>query len=781
MRDYKTRSGNYDGYGCAEPSIPLSDVIGMSAIIADWRKPENGTRIVRELEGRFNASWEDSRYVRMYEWRRNWEFANGNQYCYWNETLGEFLPLPVPEEMRYTENQLRGTIAQVVNMQVQGDPAYEVAAANGDWSARQSARMGKNLLLHYAVKLNMGRLRVQSCTDSVLFGFGVKRTFWDPSAGGVKATYVEGSGQPQSLEGIGKMCQESRSPWGWFPQVGREGPHIEGMDYCTDTDWVSPSWILRNFGTNIAAEELERQSAMPYQLTQPGDLNFSVTGLGQTANRRAPLGKCLMLTYYQKPAPVEGFERGLEIRICSNHVLDVRPLQTCPNESPYVASLPYTIYASDSRRGTYYPRPPASDWVEPQMRINQTISHEYTIAGIFTMPNLLTTKGDHLPSEVSFGGEKWEIPQGVDDPRWLAAPPVPEWLFQMKAQADHALDRVAMTFGATRGERSSSDPSGYYLDVLREHDAIDQMATVRDHAKSHEQEGYLLLALAKKYEPAERMLDIVGKNGKASFFAFKKDILKPEMLNIYVQATSMLPYLVTSRQRLITEMADRGLFGPPGQIPAQARRQILAFVNMPGLTELDDLDQIDVNLSERNHGQIIDEGFFAIPTLPSAMEDPAAVEAFEATASAMVESGKAFRIDGDWDPNELLPLAIDRKKESDYSSWPQDVRQRFDGYVKGLKELQSAHAQVIAQSQQAAQETAAELQMRLETQKQEAQAEGRSKVKMMEQAAKAAFSTSELELLHAQGRIDLAKLVLQSDMSKSENEAKEKAASGKED
>lgn len=596
--------------------------------------------------------------------------------------------------------------------------------------------MAKPLLFSYSRDFNLGRLRVQNVLDEQLFGFGIRRTYYQPAGGGVDVKYVPGTGKISSIGYAGEMRQDAPSPWNWFPQVGAEGPYLEYMDWCITADLVSPAWIDRAFGKKMKAEDFERQQTMPYQLTQPGDLNWNI--FGQSPNRRLPSGKVVMLTYYQIPAPRRGHERGLEIRICGTHVLDVSPLQTCPEEPPFKAQLPFTIYAAEPRRGTFYPRPPGSDWVECQMRINQTLSHQYTYAGIASGPNLLTTKGDHVPKTVGFGFEKWEIPQGFDDPRWLIAPQIPPWLFEMKGQASEALDRVSMNFGATRGERSAQDPSGHYLDVLREHDQIDLQMTLRDHARSHEQDGEMLLRLAKKYEKPERMLEVVGANGKPQLHRFIRDKLHPEKVRVYVQSTSILPYLATSRQRSMMEMVERGVFGPPGQLEPATRRKLLNWVNLPGLFELDDVDSDDVRLAERNHSLIIDEGMATIPSAPDQEGiDPAQ---FQEAAEAALASGKAFQIDPDWDPNELIPLAISRKKEDDAREWPVEIRKEFEHYIACLKQLQTMQQQVAEEAATAQTEKAMALEVKLDAAKQENQAKGRAKVKLIEQAAKASMA-----------------------------------------
>src|SRR5690242_10276840 len=129
-------------YSEIDTAIPLSDIEDLD--VRGWRRnDETRSRVLNELWGRFNASYNESRQIRQYDWRRNWEFASGNQWIYWNEVLPDWCQMPIPEEMRYTENQFRGTMRQGINMQVQGDPAYDALPATTDWGAHISCTVAK--------------------------------------------------------------------------------------------------------------------------------------------------------------------------------------------------------------------------------------------------------------------------------------------------------------------------------------------------------------------------------------------------------------------------------------------------------------------------------------------------------------------------------------------------------------------------------------------------------------------------------------------------------------
>lgn len=788
-------------FSAVDPAVPISDLDDF-----DYRGWENDrakeNRIVHEVMGRYNASYEESRYMRQFEWRRNWEFASGNQWIYWNEEIPDFCSLPIPEEMKYTENQFRGTMRQGLNMLVQGDPAFDALPRNSDWNSREAARLAKMYLFAKTREFNLGRLRVQNVQDAILFGFGIRKTYWQPAGGAVDVMYKpsldEESMEPQpetqdeeAAEGeppepkyrlhkktgeplidamgyTGEMRQESTSPWMFFPQPGRDGPYLEKCDFALDAAFVSPAWAVRAHpDRHLKCEDIEQVSAMPYQLLQPGDINW--TGLGSTQNRRPPQGSALMITYYQQAAPKRGHECGLEIRICGSRVLYVGKAQTCSEKAPYKAPLPFAMYAYEARRGTFYPRPPASDWVEPQMRINQILSDQYQLADLVTRPNLLTTRGDGTPDVISMGLQKWEIPQGWQDPRWLTAPSVPPQLFAMKADAEKALDRVAMLFGATRGERSSNDPSGYYLDVLREHDQIDLQSTVRDHARAEEQCGELVLILGKKYEPAEQMLQIVGNNGKPMLARFQKEKLRPEEVRVVVQATSIMPFLASSRRRAAIEIYEKGLLGPPGGIDKRILINLVKWMDNPGLFDMLDLVDPDINLCDRLHSMMIDEQ--AIPIPPGLQEeaqqaiqmaqaaangqlpppedgspppDPRqlleqAKQAVQANnqAQALIKNKRGFLVDSDWDPDTMLLAALERKKEDDYGDWPDRSKQVFEQYITILKQSQSAQQQQQQQAQMQAAEAQLALQAKYQGVEQDNQARGRAKTHVMTTIAQA--------------------------------------------
>lgn len=750
-------------FGTVDPGVPLADLEDFE--IRGWKTNDViEARIVHEIEGRFNASYTESRMLRMHDWRANWEFASGNQWIEWNAEIPDFVSLPIPEELRYTENQFRGTMRQGVNLMVQGDPAHDVLPRNTDWDSREAAKLAKAYLFAKGREFNLGRLRVQNIQDSILYGFGVRKTYWQTHGGAVDARYlpsIDEQGQetdepllnkrtrepriaPGTLRWLGQMCQDAISPWSWFPQPGRDGPYMEGMEFCEDVTWVSPAWVTRAFKwVTLTAADFEKTYTMPYQLMQPGDLNWTI--LGSTPSRKPPQGKIMVITHYEKPSPVPGFERGLEIRICGSHVLDISPLQTCPDNPPFDAPLPFTTFVSESRRGTFYPRPPASDWREPQMRINQSLSDTYTWTDICTRPNLLSTKGDDTPDVVSFGFEHWKLRPGATDPRWLICPPIPAQIFELKAQAERALDRVSMLFGATRGERSSSDPSGYYLDVLREHDQIDLQASVRDQARAEEQAADHVLRIGKNFERPEMMLEIVGNNGKPQLIQWQKDRMRPDKVRVEVQSTSLMPFLASSRRRAGLEAYEKGALGfPPGQMPPPQARKFVQWLDIPDLFHTLDLGEPAEFLSERVCSWIIDEQKIPIPPQPEnapappgAMHEGEPVPDVHTLIDKLVKGGKAFLMDADWDPNELLQMALDRKMQDDEPFWPDRSRELFGTYIEALKQLQTAHAQSEQQAALAQQEAVLALQAKYNKQDQEDQASARAKTHMVDAAAQA--------------------------------------------
>lgn len=755
-------------YSAIDTAIPLSDIEDLD--IRGWRRnKDTSSRIVGELWARFQASYDESRQIRQYDWRRNWEFASGNQWIEWNSLIPDWTQVPVPDEMRFTENQFRGTMRQGINMQVQGDPAYDALPATTDWAAHVSCSVAKPYLYKKARDFSVGRLRVQNIQDAILYGFGVRKMYWQPQGGRVDVKYkvrdVEAeeagelpeddalydgdgiainkqTGEPriEDIHYMGKMCMEAVSPWSFFPQTGLDDPYIDNMEWCMDATWVSPAWIARAFpgAGDITLDTLQKQYAMPYQLQQPGDLNWGI--LGQTQNRRPPQGKVLMITYYQRPSPVRGFERGIEMKWVSNNLLYVGPLQTSPEKPPYDAPLPFSIYVCDTRRGTFYPRPLASDWVEPQMRINQILSDQFQFADLCLRPNLITHQGDRAPDTASFGFNKWEI-AGTRDPGFLVPPGVPQELFGLKADAQNALDRVAMQFGATRGERSSQDPSGYYLDVLREHDQIDLQAPIRDQARAEEVCGDILLRLAKRFEPDDQWLEVVGENGKEGYSQFTKDKLDPYKCNIVVQVTSLMPFLSASRRRAGLEVYEKGLLGAQGQVSPRTTRNLIRWMDQPDLFRTLNLDDDDELLASRNHNKIIFEDMIPIP---DGME-PGDTEGVDPQTAMqlrdmMVAQGKAFIVDEDWDPNPLLELAIERKKRDDWDKWPEPAKGKFDQYIMILKQTQQEMVNMEKQTQLADQRAMLQLQAEFEDSKQQSQAKGRAQRDIVNAAAKAAIT-----------------------------------------
>lgn len=672
-----------------DPGSPISDSI---ALQKGGFTPED---LVRQIWGRKEASYNDSIDLRQREWPLNYAFVyESKQWLWWNEAMEEILPRPVNAGQKHTENQLAGLVAHAAAGLVQNPPAYDTVPLNRDYESRRAARDSKQILLCYAKNLDLARLSHRSALDCLVFGLGIEKTFWDPDCGPIEAEYEPRKkereekkekakkerekdskevAQPEELidpddvlnakaswysklpHHTGEMRALRILPWSLFPQVGLNEPSFQNAKYCIEETWQSEASIRRRWKIP-EDEEFTPGPAEGYGIVMPGG------NLPQQYSGAFPDGRVLVLTYYEKPAPYPGWERGVQIHVCGTRLLGIAPLQSSRGR------LPFQLYPGLPRPGKFWPRPWASDLREPQMRINSALSHTITWASILCGPNLIAEKGSGLPEDIAIGFHKMEHAPGSNPPHWMVPPPAPPELFTMKAQNEAGLGKVAMIFPTDYGQHQRNMPAAEYAAMLKESDAVDQQPIVRDHAAARQEQGELLLDLAAQFETAKTLVAMVGESKRVHVVEFQREKIQLDAFRVFVQPTSMLQYLSSARSQNILGLLQQGMFGPPTQLSPKMRKQLLGWINLPNLTEV--------------------EGEFA-------MENRRA----ELNQDRIIYDQKPVVVDPRWDPNPLMEELSLRLLDDDVEGWPKKVRELMDKYFADLQASIDQRAQAVTQQE----------------------------------------------------------------------------------
>jgi hypothetical protein len=668
---------------------PISDELALSK--TDFTPDD----LVRHVWGRKEASYNDRIDLQQREWPLNYEFVHeSRQWLWWNEALEELLPRPVNAGQKYTENHMVGLVAHAAAGIVQNPPAYDTVALNRDYESQLAARDAKQLLMVYAKNLDLARLAHRSALDCLVFGMGIEKTFWDPCAGTIEYEYAprykkrkdekekkedkkeRESKEPEIYEERidpdavldakptwydklprhkGEMRVVRMLPWCIFPQVGLTEPSFQNADYVIEESWQSEASVRRRWNIKDD-EEFDPGPAEGYGVVMPGGR------LPTQYSGAFPDGRLLVLTYYQKPAPYPGWERGVQIHICGTRLLGIAPLQSSRGR------LPFQLYPGLPRPGKFWPRPWASDLREPQMRINSALSHSLTWAAILCGPNLVAEKGSGLPEDIAMGFHKMEHAPGSAPPHWLVPPPAPPELFGLKAQAEQGMSRVAMVFPESYGQHQKNIPAAEYAAMLKDSDAVDQQPIVRDHASARQEQGELLLDLAKQFENEGTMVAMMGESKRSHVFEFKKDKLQIDAFRVFVQPTSMLQYLSSARVQNVLGLLQQGMFGPPQNMTEKMRAQLLRWINFPNLTEVEGEFSKERRRAELNQDRIIFDQ-------------------------------KPVKVDPRWDPAPLLEELSLRILDDDFELWPKKVVALMDDYFQQLNASLEKRTQSMEQEQ----------------------------------------------------------------------------------
>lgn len=655
--------------------VPLSDLFDG---VPKSEHP-NDEEIANQILGRVDESWSESRDERVRRWPRAWHMVYRDQWIVWNEYANAYLPRAIDRDRRHQSNYLQGSMVHAAAQMTASRPTAIVIPENTDFKSKQQARTANRLIPYYWRELGMGSKRYFCTLDMLLYGTGYIGFTWDELAGELVPQYdeedvplmVEGpDGMPMPAPGgetmrvprmtvdddgnptiavkdwkyQGSVSVEVFSPYNVFLQPGMDAPDMRAADYVVIGTPMSIPRIQRQFG--LKREDLEGlRDGSPdkkYILQQPGD---------QLSNRPDDArgqGRIIVWSYIQKPAPVKGWEHGRVIHVAGKRVLGKGKLPKG------ITSLPLAMFPGLPIRGRALSVPWVEPGIEPQMRLNQGISHLQSWLQMACSPTWRDSKNSGLPAGLTVGGMGFRRirPNTGAEVGWVAPPQIPSEIFGSVQAASADIDRTLMQFPISRGQHQAGIPSGYYAEVQQQADEQEMGPQRGMHAAAWEVVFEGVLTLARENEPEGKLLALVGVNGQPDLWAFSKESL-PINYRCQVQESSLLAMTSAMLSKRVIELANAQLLGPYLQDPRR-RNRLYESLRLPTV-ELEDSESKERNLADHIHSMIIDHG-----QLPEVIEPL-------------------------WDARDLMERLRERIMETDYWSWTASTRQLVGQYFQMLR------------------------------------------------------------------------------------------------
>lgn len=209
---------------------------------------------------------------------------------------------------------------------------------------------------------------------------------------------------------------------------------------------------------------------------------------------------------------------------------------------------------------------------------------------LMTKPKWLIPVSCNISSNAITGqpGEKiYYDPRGGEPKQIQGVPPSPEY-WQHLSFIKNEFDDIAGLHEVSRGRVPSGIRSYIAIAYLQEQDQNLLVITRQNLIDGYIKMCYMILSIAKQYYTEDRVLTIVGQDGKAEAYRFVKgtlDDLTSSSIEILEGAT--LPFSMVARQQFILSLWQAGLIQNP--------QKILELLQLPSIEVLE-----DTRLDERN-------------------------------------------------------------------------------------------------------------------------------------------------------------------------------------
>lgn len=534
----------------------------------------------------------------------------------WSHALQRWLVVQVRKPRRYRTNLLPGRLALHAAKMTQSAPSWTCLPEDDTVVAEETARYCDRLLKFGYRENHIDLVRFFTAIQSDMFGLGIAELLVEDEASvepvfrqqksGGKLLFDQESGLPvyeedengnmviDSVEAIPGIKCRPLSPFAFAVPPGLQWPLLDDSPYCIRATWLSEQYIRRRFevGKDVV---LENDGA--------GHYDTVASYLWQSHYLDGPRqedGKLLVLQYYERAKDVRGFYQGKIYTVCGDHLIG--------NESSLWddGRYPFFVFPGLPIPDSFYPFAWMDPQMDPQARINQTLTHQMDHLARVGSPLLIADRGSGFTGKPVFQYKTYFNSPGMRRPEWLAAAPLPPGAYEMTQMAKVDMDAVSLTFGPSRGEATPGATSGLQVRMMQDADQTEMGPIVRLHAQVFGRMGEAYLELMRKHGGKDRTIASMGDGSRPEFIDFMRSRI-PVKSRVVVQEDSLLVHYRSALIEEAQQMASLGVFGNFMTEP-QARERYLLAVRDPKLAGPLTPEQIQKQFIDEIHFRIIHEG-----------------------------------------------------------------------------------------------------------------------------------------------------------------------------
>jgi len=482
-------------------------------------------------------------------WYINRAFYKGEQYVYWDTSYGGLNRHLTSDtrRIRLTDNQIRPRVLKQQSKLLRLRPRAEVLPETTSREDIDAANLGTSLIKHLHRKLKAPKITRDLANWVTICGNAFVVDFWDKDKKEV-ALEVDG-------------------PFSWyFPTISFGPCEVEDMPWGIRAKLRTIDWIKDKYGKDVTPESF---SADQNILMLMRDLDMSVSGM-----EVAHVPSAIVKEIYIKPT--NKYPKG-EYFVVANNVMCHRgkfPNYGTPEEPVY--EYPVTHFRDIVIPGLLWGQATMEQAIDLQKDWNRVRSSVIEWVRTMAKGKWLAIKGQML-SPTAIDNEHGEVVEFSFHrgfvPQQARITPLPQATFQAMEINRQSMMDLFSQHEVTQGQNRSDLRSASMVAMLLEQDDTTQAVTYQDFEDQWAAVWRHVLLIAQKRYSTTRTLKIVGEGHDVRVQSFVGADLKNNT-DVHVETGRHLPENRLTKQALIMERFQAGLYGPPQdpQVTSKVRR-----------------------------------------------------------------------------------------------------------------------------------------------------------------------------------------------------------------
>lgn len=531
-------------------------------------------------------------------WKLGIAFYRGRQYTYYSTAMKRIAQLPLDDSKprartRIVSNQIKPNSNKLVAKLLQNKAQFTASPGNGDSNSIKAARLAESASEYWWTALDMQRKYRTALTWGRVAGQGYMLVTWDKYAGQAfqylchpeteqpvptemqadfKAALDEHG--PEAVQAAtrtsytGDICISVHSPINvWLDSTVEQ---FEDIRYWGVDQHLSPEEVKTRWGVTVEPDSIITDADLGAQVSDYDSAKKSV---------------CVVTTLYIKPCP--SLPQGRVVTFTQDKKLEDNawnfPFKHCNLFKFGSTPIPNSIYDSGE----------VEDAIPLNKELNKTISQalthrDLTINPKWTVPRNSVQQFNTADEIIQF------TPINGMEPKPVVHQPMPPYIRDL---LDDLNIRIKECFGltdASSGQVPQGLESGIAMDLAQEASDASIAPIVEDNEISLGKVLQTCLELARVYYTDERMLEIVGTNGKPQIVAFKGSRI-PDNVSIHTEASSSMPRTRAGKLARVMFLKSNDLL---------PRGSEYKYLDMPDLKGWKQDAMLDEDQAEREHDRI---------------------------------------------------------------------------------------------------------------------------------------------------------------------------------